>query len=274
MDSGVIDVRLRAGKDGIAARSFTRVMNEFTVALEEIDRIVEPSRGARPTWAVVHTSWKSGQGAVVRLAPRLPKTRALYVPDPALPSRALWRGLKTLETRPEIPEAFSERIVERISSVREEVARKGSGLEAVSLLGELEASGHRSTVDVSETVGENARQAVEPASLAFGSVVGTLDIISARRQRKRVGLLIDHGPAITCSVNGLSEDEIFAAFDKRVIAEGVLRRNGRGQAVRMDVSRLEIVEPASSIRVADLWGALPASNSAETAVEFIRRQRG
>jgi hypothetical protein len=65
-----------------------------------------------------------------------------------------------------------------------------------------------------------------------------------------------------------------AAFDKRVIVSGLLRRNGRGQPVRLDVDQLELAPKSESISASELVGAAMDLGGELSATEFVARQRG
>lgn len=271
--ASTVDVRLQGDRDGIAVRSFTRVINQFTSALEEIDRITEPEVRRRPTWFVTNTAWRGAAGATVSLSPRVAARGSATISDPRLPASALWKGVRALATVPEIPTSFSDRVVARIQAVGAEIKKSGAGLQGVQLFAPGAGSGS-DPVSLAGDVKENADRALEPASVAYSSVVGTLDVISARKHRRRVGLLIDHGPGITCDVGGLAEDTYFEAFEKRVLVEGLLRRNGRGQPVRMDAVRIELMPTSQPVRAIDLLGVLPPLPKGLTAAGYVAEHRG
>ena len=120
----------------------------------------------------------------------------------------------------------------------------------------------------------NARAAVEPVSLAYSSMTGVLDVISSRRERRRVGLLTDTGRPIICNVDRLDKQVIIGAFEHRVIVSGLLKRNGAGQPVRLDADALELIEARPVVRARDLLGIIPSSSGTgyADAMNKIRRR--
>ena len=255
----------------MSPHAFSVVLDQVTLALEEIDRITHPTRSARPSWAVTRTDWSAGSGPVVVLSPTAPP-KGRTSEDISRPATALVEGVMTLGELPEIPDGFSQTIIERITTVRNQIERPERGLGGVSL---ISVNGARSQpAPVSEAVGRNARAAVASASYAYGSLVGVLDVISARRSKARIGLLPDHGPAVICSVDQLPREQVLAAFDHRVLVGGLLRRNGRGQAVRLEVDHLELLPPGQPVTARELLRAAPDLGGQLTAAEYVARQRG
>jgi len=265
-----VEVRLSGTAAGVPARAYTTVLEQVTFALEEIDRITHPVRATRPTWSVTRTDWSASSGPVILLTPDAdPRRRSAE--DISRPARALVEGLLTLSEVPEIPDGFSEGVIDRIGNVRRQVDGRQRGLEVVTL---VSVNGARSTpVEVSEAVDRNARAAVTGTSYAYGSLVGTLDVISARRHKRRIGLLPDHGPAVTCNVDKLSNELVVTSFDKRVIVGGLLRRNSRGQVVRLDADHLELAPGLRPVRAEDLVGAIPDLGNDMSVSEYLARQR-
>ena len=177
----------------------------------------------------------------------------------------------TLTHTPEIPDGFSEKVLERITAVRRQVDQRDHGLHAVTL---VSLNGARSApAEVSDVVDHNARAAVTGTSFAYGSLVGTLDVISARRQNRRIALLPDHGPAVTCNVNKLPPDMVMESFTKKVVVEGLLGRNSRGQVVRLDADHLQPIPRRPPVRAGDLVGAIPELGGDLTVEQYLARQR-
>lgn len=264
-----VEVRLGGDASGVAPRAYTAVLEQVTYALEEIDRIAHPTRTARPQWSVTRTGWAEAGPTVVLTPSADPRRRSSE--EISRPARALVDGVLVLGSEPQIPDLFSEGIVERITSVRAQIEKRKLGLNRVTL---ISVNGSRSQpAHVDELVGRNAEAAVAAASYAYGSLTGTLDVISSRRQRRRIGLLPDHGPAVTCNVDKLSSEDVVRAFDKRVIVAGLLRRNGRGQAVRLDADYLELAPRGVAVSADDLLGAAPELGGDLSLADYIASQR-
>ena len=169
---------------------------------------------------------------------RHPELNHDHKPDASTDTPQINRG------PPEIPRLFSEPVVSHVDQLGHQIGRRGiTGVTMTSVNGQ-----RSSGAAVTEAVRQNARRAVEPVSAAWSSVVGVLDVISARREKRRIGLLTSEGRAVVCNVQQLPNDLVFEAFEKKVVAAGILRRNGRGQAVSLDAESLEILPTVSN------WG--------------------
>lgn len=245
-----VEVGIAGADGGIGIRAYTQLLSHVRFMLEEIDRLAAPGDLSRPEWAVRSTETVESTFRVLLLPRILPKERD---PDSlSIPPLALVEGVRSLASVPEIPRLFSEPVVSHVDKLGDQIGK--NGIAGVSV---MSVNTQRSPeAQVTESVRENARRAVEPASVAWSSVVGTLDVISARRERRRVGLLTEQGRAVLCNVQKIPRDVVLEAFEKRVVAAGRLRRNSSGQPVRLDVESLEVLPRLGPIVTArDLLGA-------------------
>jgi hypothetical protein len=245
-----VEVDITVADGGIAIRAYTQLLNHVRFMLEEIDRLAAPGDAPRPEWAISSARTTDQRFSALLLPRTLPRRRD---PDSlSIPPMALVDGVISLASIPEIPRLFSEPVVSHVGQVGKQIGK--SGITGVSM---VSVNGDRSPeAPVTEAVRQNARRAVEPASVAWSSLVGLLDVISARREKRRVGLLTEQGRAVVCNVQKLPREVLFEAFEKRVIAAGRLRRNSRGQPVRLDVESLEILPHLESyVSARDLLGA-------------------
>jgi hypothetical protein len=185
------------------------------------------------------------------------------------PSLALVAGIRRLHIEPEIPPHFSEGVLDRVAKVARQVREPASGLASVDLrtIGSDEPG-----TSIDETVSGNVSRAVESASIAYGSVTGVLDLISTRGKHPRVGLLGEYGPPINCRVDNLDRDLYLGALDARVTVSGLIRRNGRGQIVRIDADDLEQSPRLDRLWASELRGAITAP--ALSVPDYMQEQRG
>jgi hypothetical protein len=254
-----LEVRLAGDEAGISATAYAGVISNLTRALEEIDRVVEPSAKRRPIWKVVDTDWREHVGASVRLAPHLRRDESRTTLEMLRPGRELWGGVQSLASLPEIPPSFSASIVQRVAYIRHQIKP---------------STGEASAADFSEAVEVNADRAVAAASLAYGSLSGRLDLISARGRRRRIGLRTEAGHAVMCDVDNLDQDAYMSAFAERVLVIGTIKRNSAGQAVSVMVDELEPLPDVESFAARRLLGALPDLGGDLSAVDYVRLQRG
>lgn len=261
-----VELGIRRDAGGVSVRAYTQLLTHVLAMLEEIDRLATPGRVGRPEWAVRSVSESASTLRMTLLPRTLPRHRDLD--SLSVPPQALVSGVEALAEVPEIPRLFSATVVSRVDEVGQQVGRRGvAGVLMASVNG-----GRTAEVPLTEEVQRNARRAVEPSSISWSSVVGILDVISARRERRQIGLLTDRG-AVVCNVQNLSRDLVFRAFERRVVAAGLLKRNARGQAVRLDAESLEILSDKPSASARDLLGAAPNVTGGLSDEEFMGRLR-
>jgi len=266
--TAAVELGIRRDEGRISVRAYTDLLTNFLLMLEEIDRLGTPGKAARPEWAV---------GSVYEVGPTLrmalvlrtmPKRREIE--SLSLPPRALVSGVRSLAEAPEIPQHFSEAIVERVDRVGQRIGKEGVLAITVASM-----NGRRETdVPLDEGVRLNARRAIEPASTAWSSVVGVLDVISVRRERRRIGLLMDQGRAVVCDVKRLPREAVISAFEQRVIAAGHLKRNSSGQPVSLDVETLEVLDSPPPVVARDLLGVAPDLTGGLSIEEYMAVLRG
>lgn len=229
-----LEVRLHEGRERAEATRVAKTLNEVVWSLQEIDR-VHLLRGTRATWVMADMD-RQDQDLVLRLEPRnVPAKRDIL--DMLVPAEALVRGAHTLTEQPVVPELFAPKTVTRLGAL----AEPRDGVQSVSLAtynGRTNAE-----VVLSEPVKENAAAAVKPFEVAYGSVSGTLSgVRDARGKTVRVTVRDSIGrQAIEGIVPESMAEELRSAWRHRVALSGKVRRNARGQAIRIDVDRLELL---------------------------------
>jgi len=229
-----LEVRLHEGRERAEATRVAKTLNEVVWSLQEIDR-VHLLRGTRATWVMADMD-RQDQDLILRLEPRnVPAKRDML--DMLVPAEALVRGAHTLTEQPVVPELFAPKTVTRLGAL----AEPRDGVQSVSLAtynGRTNAE-----VVLSEPVKENAAAAVKPFEVAYGSVSGTLSgVRDARGKTVRVTVRDTIGrQAIEGIVPESMAEELRSAWRHRVALSGKVRRNARGQAIRIDVDRLELL---------------------------------
>lgn len=229
-----LEVRLHEGRERAEATRVAKTLNEVVWSLQEIDR-VHLLRGTRATWVMADMD-RQDQDLILRLEPRnVPAKRDML--DMLVPAEALVRGAHTLTEQPVVPELFAPKTVTRLGAL----AEPRDGVQSVSLAtynGRTNAE-----VVLSEPVKANAAAAVKPFEVAYGSVSGTLSgVRDARGKTVRVTVRDTIGrQAIEGIVPESMAEELRSAWRHRVALSGKVRRNARGQAIRIDVDRLELL---------------------------------
>jgi hypothetical protein len=124
-----------------------------------------------------------------------------------------------------------------------------------------------------------AEVAVRPRYVCHGSVAGVLDIVNPRSRHALKVSIFDgtSGRAVSGLISRDSDDELHCAareaFGSRVLMGGRVHRNDRGQPVRIEVDRMQVLGPADPPRLdwMDLLGAAPDLLEGGTVEEYLGR---
>lgn len=263
--NGALEISLGVSSRGVTPRAYTSALQELTYSLEELDRVIDPDPKSRTAWFISDTSWReTGPRVLLR-----PDAKSDAATDALRSTRTFVQGIRGLHSGAAIPEAFTDRIVHRVEKVSAFTERPSTGLESVevSVTGE-----HAAPIALDHQVRENAHRAIAPASLAYGSLIGRLDKISARGRSPQIGLRPDHGNAVTCIVRPHDVQAYLDNFAQRVLVEGIIKRNGDGQIIRIIADRVSPLPGSSLVTAIDLRGYL--GHSDRSIAEFIEEQRG
>lgn len=268
MTASGLEIRLREGRERADVARVTRMLNEIIRSLHEIDR-VHLLHGTRATWVVADLD-RRDHDLVLRLEPRdVPAKRDRQ--DMMIPVEALVRGATALTLQPVVPELFAPRTVTRLG----DLAAARDGVQSITLAtynGRTNAG-----VLLSDPVRENASAAVKPFEVSYGSVTGTLSGVKDTKGRSvRVTVRDTSGrQAIDGLVPESMAEDLRAAWRHRVVLYGKVRRNSRGQAIRVDVDRLERLPETNSGRPSTdaLLGAGTGWLDGMTVDDFLHEAR-
>jgi hypothetical protein len=120
-------------------------------------------------------------------------------------------------------------------------------------------------IELDAAVKENATAAVQENGISYGSVTGTLsELRKAQRRGVRVTLRDDlNSRAIAGHVPEQMTEELRLRelWGHRVVMGGIIKRNSSGQAIRIDVDRIEPMPESTAAR--------PSTNSLRGAADEI-----
>lgn len=266
-----LEVRLREGRERAEVGRFTRTLDEIVLALKEIDRVYL-QRGTRATWILTDLN-HDGDDMVVRLEAR-PSSRKRPTDDMLVPVRAFVEGAARLNEVAEVPRLFSTTTVERVA----ELAEPQRGVQEVTLA--LYNGKVGQAVSLSGAVREHAREAVRTHEISYGSVTGILDSLAADHRKRGTTRVTIYDPsqrlAITGNIAESMAEDLRLLWRHRVLAGGKVRRNQRGQVIRIEIDRIERMPEDNSGRpdTDDLLGVAPNWLGGQDVDEYLRRLRG
>jgi len=265
-----LEVRLHEGRERAEVTRFTKTLDEIVRSLREIDRVYL-MRGTRATWVMADLRHDHDE-MVVRLEARA-STSARTAEDMLVPVMAFVAGAASLNEVAVIPRLFSPTTVERLASL----AEAKQGVQSVSVAAYNGQVGPR--VALSDSVREHAREAVRPFEISYGSISGVLDLVGTSHRQRGMRLSI-YDPAGRQAVDGFVAErlaeELRLMWRHRVLAGGKIKRNRRGQVIRIEVDRIERLPDDDRGRpdTDQVLGMAPDWLNGQSVDQYLREVRG
>lgn len=267
-DDSALEVRIAPTSARLDLKTYTQILGEVRLSLEEVDRTALPVRSPRLKWAIA--DMKMDRDVKITLVPAVvPPKRSLQ--SIAAPLHGFVEGVDMLAEAPKIPPYFSERTVARVGHIGKHIGSGGIEQVAVTSL-----NGDRHTAVVDADTVDNASRAVLPAKSAFSSVTGTLDVLSHSRGSSPRALIRDPRTrhAVRVVAHSDHSELLRKAWGRRVIASGVLQRNSEGQPVSLQMTDLEVLpDYRAPMDPADILGINPRATGDLSTAEYLKQVR-
>ncbi|WP_018653506.1 hypothetical protein [Actinomadura flavalba] len=268
MGTTALEVRVQQGAERVELQRLTAALNELRLALADIERLLIERGTTRARWVVDLVDQQDHELVVrVTAADSTQRPRASLL----APVDALVAGVAHLAEEPEVPDFYTEAVIKRLLKL----GTPGRGVQEVSLAAVNGKPGPRRVI--SEPVRQHASRALTGTQTSLGSVSGLLDTVSARGGNLRVGIFDPHTRS---SVVGEIPEDLASAvhgdfWQAHVLARGELKRNDRGQVIRIKIDHIERLPSGADKRasVADVLGADPDWTGDMTVDEFVREAR-
>lgn len=227
-----LEVRVHEGRERAEAVRVARTLTEIVGSLREIDR-VHLLHGTRATWVMADME-RQDHDLVMRLEARM-RPSGRDIADMLVPAVALVEGVDTLQRQAEVPRLFAPTTVVRLGRL----AEPKDGVQSVTLSTYNGSAGQKAAL--TDAVRANAAAAVKPYEVSYGSVSGTLSALRDTRTKGTVKVTVRTAArqAVDGHVPEVLADQLRQLWRHRVILGGKVRRNARGQAIRIDVDAIE-----------------------------------
>ena len=251
----------------VPLETYTGILDQVRLALDEVDRLVLPGRQPRVRWGV--RDIRRGDSVDVLLEPlKLPRKREPE--DVARAPIGFVSGVEQLHLVPEIPTSLSLSTVERVGKIADRIDTGAvERIELSSMNGQI-----RDSVVDRDTVA-NVRTAVKTVRRSFGSVTGTLDVLSARGKGAAAQILQEGSrtAVVLRPRDSVTTAQLREAWERRVLARGLLHRNAAGQITKVDVDELVLLPPRRSQDPRALLGLAPDATGELSTEEFMALTR-
>lgn len=264
-------IRLKIeGKPGeIALSSFVGILSKASQILSGLDSAISERPKGALRWYVADLEIGSAV-AVVESRPATSEIDAERIGT--MVGRNFVDGLAVIERDVDLPPYFSEQDLGRVRTIANYLKRTASpALEVAQLNGKTEPLAETTVYPgVSAKVGQILRAPFQ----SIGSVAGQLEMVSLHRTPTfNVYDVVTH-KAVSCRFDLVHLEEIKAALGQRVIVQGIVHRNAKGDPVRIEKPDLRVLAPDAELpRVADLIGLVPDLTGSLSAEEYVRKLR-
>lgn len=258
-----LDVRVEGEAGSIPARAFLEVLRTSLEILDQLERAERLPSRLPGSWLIADLRTSSAVATLRR-------------PDaPHLQTQLrLLEGIGQLRESEELPPYFSPDIAEALVKIGKQARQPG--VSGVSFQLPRTPESEPRVEQVSEAVVRNAQASVEGSERVLGSVAGVLDVINLRRGAHVVSLYDEETRrAVRCKFPDNLFDTMKEALGHRVRALGEVTRNRRGQVLRVNIDRVELLpdEPGAP-SVDDLAGIAPWYTGDQSTEEYLRSVRG
>lgn len=270
-----LDFVVEGAPGTIALRSFLSALDDARAVIEGVDVAIMHLATPMIEWYVEDLHMSSLAATLVG-KPRRSPAALEYTPQLGHQIATTFvEGLRTVEMRPIVPPSFPEQSMRRLKQLGNVMGRNGAkGFRAVKLESGGELVSARVEARLTRQAAINAKEALSPRYTADGSVVGRLDVISVHKgQQFTIYDEIDRRP-VKGSFSEALLGNVKEALSRRVIATGIIRRNGAGQMISILVETLEILPADHQLpTVGDLVGSDPDFTNGLPADVWVRKVR-
>ncbi len=174
-------------------------------------------------------------------------------------------GLDAVEREASVPPYFSEDALGNVEKLAGQLGKGGAiGFGAEISVQTKARITHRASI--------NAGQAIKPKFSAIGSVTGTLEAINLHRTPRFNVYEAVTGAAVRCFFDRDHHLELIKqALGQRVTAYGIIERNAKGDALRLNMRGLDILaEDRELASIRDIYGMDPDFSGPQSTDEYIR----
>lgn len=224
----------------ITAERFTRAVGAFFDLIGEVSSQVSGEKKS-VEWIV-----SVSKGSISLTAAAEPQAPNIQVPEIV---RAVYTGMKELESKPKGPKFFSDRALEKARELAD--VADGRELKHTHVrLGRRTATAHEEMASHSDSIlGAAVREA--------GAIEGHLQMISLRGKPHFAIWDTLNDRAVYCYIKEEQWSKVQTAFGKRVAVSGIIRYRKTGEPISIEVAEI-IIFPDSSelLSASDVYGIL------------------
>ena len=251
------------GKPGtISLESFLTVIDSSFEMLKDLDSAISRQPQGSLDW-VIENVYPSSIGIEIRSRARDPKidygTRVAEVYSD---------GIEIIRTEGITPPYFSDNCLRLVGKVARVL--RGDGASALEILDPIRGK----STELDAQIATTARQLMDYSYKSFGSVEGTLEMISIH---KRPRFNVYHSitlRAVSCNLQEEDIERVRDALGRRVVVSGLVSYNVKDEPKSVMVEELEVIPREDELPTIDQFvGSDPNYTGDMTTEEYIRSIR-
>ena len=250
----------------IGFKSYVSLLDRSLNILRDTDQAVSAKRDGVLDWVVVDLSSKDGLDAVIESKPR---KKALVDEHTVQRITAAYvDALAIAEAGDVLPPHLSEGALTQLQWLSATLRHNGAEALRTTYVEQSQIA------RVSSETEANVKRLRVPKSKAIGSIIGLLEIVSLHGTPKySVYDAVTRRP-VSCQFKPGEIQEVKDGLGARVMVSGIIQRNARGQALRVDQPRLTIMPTSDELpTVGQFIGLDPEFTGSLTTDEYVRRLR-
>jgi hypothetical protein len=258
-----VTLRVKGEKGKILFDTFLYVMNNSFDILKDLDSAISVTPNGSLDWVVTKVSFDSPLTMQITSKPKNPEQNfGVKVVNEYV------KGLKILGTEERTPPYFSESSLKKVRSIVSRLESEGAE--------PLEIQGNRKNniVEFNKKMQKNTAMLIGNSYKSYGSVEGTLEMISIHgKPRFNIydNLILR---AVNCNMPDTFREKVRENLGRRVIASGIVSYNAKDEPISVIIEDFEIIPIEENLPSIDEFiGSDPDFTGNMTTGEYIRSLR-
>lgn len=253
MDDGRLTLRLEPKSPRLSLEVVAQSLAAFGAILSNLQQEQDP--GEKTVWLVDDLKLDSVTATVIPSSARGVET-----------ARLAMDGLGCLEEPGIVPEFFPDACIRAILRLYDLTARSDT---------KVSVAGLGRQVLLTQRLTEPVREALNRGSWeAWGSVEGRLEMVTVH-DKLACSIYADvSGERVVCTFRPDQQQRVIEAFDRRIIATGLVRYDARGKTISIRLEAIEVFPPDERLpSVEKMAGMAPDITGGLPSPEYVRGLR-
>lgn len=258
-----ITLRVKGKKGAISFDTFLHVMNNSFDIIRDLDSAISEMPHGSMDWIVTKVSFRSLAMELSSKPRNVEKDYGYQIVDGYV------GGLKLLQKQEITPPYFSDSSLKKVQSIASRLDNEGA--ESLEIKGNNKRS---NVVEFSKKMQETTAKLIGHSYASYGSIEGTLEMISIHRQPR---FNIYHNVlmrAVACTMPEELAEKVKGGLGRRVIATGMISYNAKDEPISVKLEDLEIIPIEDDLpSIEEFVGSDPFFTDDMSTADYIRSIR-